>query len=29
MDTIWIAIVAVFVWIILQVWLLPKFGIST
>lgn len=29
MDTIWILIIAVAVWIFLQVWLLPKFGIST
>ena len=29
MDSIWILIVAVAVWIILQAWLLPKFGIST
>jgi hypothetical protein len=29
MDTIWILITAVAVWIFLQAWLLPKFGIST
>jgi hypothetical protein len=29
MDTIWILIIAVAVWIFLQAWLLPKFGIST
>jgi hypothetical protein len=29
MDTLWILVIAVAVWIILQAWLLPKFGIST
>jgi len=29
MDTIWIVIIATAVWIFLQAWLLPKFGIST
>jgi hypothetical protein len=29
MDSIWILIIFVAVWIFLQVWLLPKFGIST
>lgn len=29
MDTIWILVIAVAVWVILQAWLLPKFGIST
>ena len=29
MDTIWILIIAVAVWIFLQAWLLPKFGMST
>ena len=29
MDTIWILIIAVAVWIFLQAWLLPKLGIST
>jgi hypothetical protein len=29
MDTIWILVIAVAVWIFLQAWLLPKFGIST
>ncbi len=29
MDTIWILIIAAAVWIFLQAWLLPKFGIST
>jgi hypothetical protein len=29
MESIWILIVAIAVWIFLQAWLLPKFGIST
>lgn len=29
MDTLWILIIVVAVWIFLQGWLLPKFGIST
>ncbi len=29
MDTIWILIVAVAVWIFLQAWLLPRLGVST
>jgi hypothetical protein len=29
MDSIWILIVAVAVWVFLQAWLLPKLGIST
>jgi hypothetical protein len=29
MDNIWILVIAVAVWIFLQTWLLPKFGIST
>jgi hypothetical protein len=29
MDTIWILIGAVAVWIFLQAWLLPKLGVST
>ena len=29
MDTIWILVIAVAVWIFLQAWLLPKLGIST
>ena len=29
MDTIWILIIALAVWIFLQAWLLPKLGIST
>jgi hypothetical protein len=29
MDNIWILVIAVAVWIFLQAWLLPKFGIST
>jgi hypothetical protein len=29
MDTIWVLVIAVAVWIFLQAWLLPKFGIST
>jgi hypothetical protein len=29
MDSIWILIVIVAVWVFLQAWLLPKFGIST
>jgi hypothetical protein len=29
MEPIWILIIAVAVWIFLQAWLLPKFGIST
>lgn len=29
MDTVWIVIIALGVWVFLQAWLLPKFGIST
>jgi hypothetical protein len=29
MDTLWILIIVAAVWIFLQAWLLPKFGIST
>jgi hypothetical protein len=29
MDTIWVLIIAVAVWIFLQAWLLPKLGVST
>jgi hypothetical protein len=29
MDSIWILVVAIAVWIFLQAWLLPKLGIST
>jgi hypothetical protein len=29
MDSIWILVMVVAVWVFLQAWLLPKFGIST
>ena len=29
MDSIWILVIVVAVWVFLQAWLLPKFGIST
>jgi hypothetical protein len=29
MESIWILVIVVAVWVFLQAWLLPKFGIST
>jgi hypothetical protein len=29
MDTVWIMMIVVAVWVFLQAWLLPKFGVST